>query len=155
MTRTCPNCGYVTEHIKHFQNCGIPKADWPEHFKVKGAPIPKSYDEVTVYSTVSAPVVTQGQPGPAPQPTFAYEQGACCACPKEVHIEDAEGFPPTCMGTCEDDEHSWRPAVIDNQTIYLDEVGGFECDCGFEATNARALRMHRQRAKVHREAVNA
>lgn len=31
----------------------------------------------------------------------------------------------------------------------------FDCDCGYSSTSAQAMRMHRQRAKVHKEPVNA
>lgn len=40
------------------------------------------------------------------------------------------------------------PEVIDNQTIFLDDL---TCECGYVATSEAALRMHRRRSKAHRE----
>ena len=39
-------------------------------------------------------------------------------------------------------------------TVIVPE-GAFVCDCGYEASGATALRMHRYKSKLHREPVHA
>jgi hypothetical protein len=133
----CETCGYSRDHLRHYQNCGIPKADWPEHYKVKGAPVSRGSVAVTgnplaqaleqmetarakpeklnaearerISAQVEAPTVTEGRPVASPA-SVAFPSGACCEHPEQVHIADAEGFPPTCMGCPDsDDAHEWRP----------------------------------------------
>jgi hypothetical protein len=132
----CETCGYSRDHLRHYQNCDIPKADWPEHYKVKGAPVPRGSVAVAerpakvdvlnalveriarrgadiaderISAQVEAPTVTEGRPVASPA-SVTFPGGACCEHPEQVHIADAEGFPPTCMGCPDsDDAHEWRP----------------------------------------------
>ncbi len=217
MIQTCPNCGYVTTHIKHYMGCNIPKTQWPAEYLPPGSPMPavsvKVVDqtgirEIPVTSQAAAPTV-QGAPevgpvseggyvslpsdtGPANQdgwdgnlnecPTcqstfltraaleahvcdhpkpYYLQGGACCKHPEQMHVRDAEGFPPTCMG-CPDgaDEHEWLPQVHDlgegpkagprtiNSTAVI-------CSCGFTAKSMGTLKVHIAKSKLHKAPVTS
>ncbi len=198
MIRICPTCGYRTDHLKHYQNCSIPKSDWPAQSNPIRLPFPavsvkvadaNGIHDVPVTMAVSGGSSTGGLSPFAPaEPsetallhagdvlTAVIEQesrerarlseadrirlapGACCAHAKELHIADAEGFPPTCMG-CPDghDEHAWIPASIDmsyfgppihavmDESRTINSPLNLTCDCGFLARTAAGLKTHRTR----------
>lgn len=109
-------CGYVNDHPKHYRQC-VDKQAWPDWMRGL-TPMPavsvklateRGIERVAVTAVLDAPAVDAGQPVP-PTPIPGVIGGACCKHPEQMHVADAEGFPPTCMG-CPDgnDEHDWRP----------------------------------------------
>ncbi len=200
MIRICPTCGYRTDHLKHYQNCSIPKSDWPAQFNPIRLPFPavsvkvadaNGIHEVPVTMAVSggastgglspfAPVEAAGSIPPeaallhagdvltAVIETESRERarlseadrirlapGACCAHPHELHIADAEGFPPTCMGCPEGrDEHEWVASVLTYADVAvaspmqrtINSPLNLVCpDCSFLARTAAGLKTHRTR----------
>ncbi len=205
MIQTCPNCGYVTTHIKHYMGCNIPKNQWPSEYlhsvgetasgrTIGVQPMPavsvKVVDqtgirEITVISQAAATIapvaptslavvdgedevrsMSDGSVSPV-QASASLQGGACCKHPEQMHVRDAEGFPPTCMG-CPDgaDEHEWLPDTLTIVTVpgitsasdysrTINSPRNVMCECGFLAKSEGTLRTHRAKAKLHKTPVTS
>jgi len=137
--RVCnnPDCGYPMDHPKHYRNC-VDKPSWPSWMLDRTVAMPMPQVEVAIAEArgivrvpvmvaeretaeLTIPHVEAGQPLP-PLPKIPQIGGACCAHPVQVHIANAEGFPPVCMECPEQgavDEHEWQPMAVSEEASVL------------------------------------
>jgi len=179
MIRTCPHCGYSTDHPKHIRAC-------TEAWRYTNAPMPSVSVKVVDQNGIrDVPILPQAaatiapvaptslrmgdeETGPVSEEGYvslssapaSVTSGACCKHPEQMHVADAEGFPPTCMGCPEGaDEHEWQPANGVHHTVWnigtADESRTINspmnrmCECGFLAKTAGSLNVHRAKARIH------
>ncbi len=139
MYQSCPNCGYSTAHLKHYQMCQVPKSAWPAAYLAPGSAMPQVTVKIAdasgirtvpvLPSVVGAEVaVAEVQSGISASATAPSAwASACCKHPESMHVVSEDNIPPpTCLG-CPDgnDEHDWRPLTV-SLTKFEAQLSEFE-----------------------------